>query len=59
MDTAFARRSLALNAIEKGRAWHWRLLPPGWVDLSFILQHGQIKTKQALKLPQLGFPSEP
>ena len=47
LDTAFARRSLALNAIEKGRAWHWRLLPAGWVDPSFILQHGQIKTKQA------------
>ena len=47
MDTPFARRSLALNAIEKGRAWHWRLLPAGWVDPGFILQHGQIKTKQA------------
>lgn len=47
LDTPFARHSLALNAIEKGRAWHWRLLPAGWVDPSFILQHGQIKTKQA------------
>jgi hypothetical protein len=47
LDTPFARRSLALNAIEKGRAWHWRLLPAGWVDPSFILEHGQIKTKQA------------
>ena len=47
LDTPFARRSLALNAIEKGHAWHWRLLPAGWVDPSFILRHGQIKTKQA------------
>lgn len=47
LDTPFAQRSLALNAIEKGRAWHWRLLPAGWVDHSFISQHGQIKTKQA------------
>lgn len=47
LDTPFAQRSLALNAIEKGRAWHWRLLPWGWIDPSFILQHGQIKTKQA------------
>ena len=47
MDSPFAQHSLALNAIEKGRAWHWRLLPAGWVDPSFILQHGQIKTKQA------------
>ena len=50
LDTPFARHSLALNAIEKGRAWHWRLLPPGWVDPSFILQHGQIKTKQAFAM---------
>ena len=50
LDTPFARRSLALNAIEKGRAWHWRLLPAGWVDPSFILQHGQMKTKQAFAI---------
>ena len=47
LDTPFARRSLALNAIEKGRAWHWRLLPAGWANPSFIFQQGQIKTKQA------------
>ena len=50
LNTPFARRSLALNAIEKGRAWHWRLLPAGWVDPSFILQHGQVKTKQAFAI---------
>jgi hypothetical protein len=50
LDTSFARSSLALNAIEKGRAWHWRLLPAGWVDPSFIFQHGQIKTKQAFAI---------
>jgi hypothetical protein len=47
LDTPFARRSLALNAIERGRAWHWRLLPAGWANTTFILRHGQIKTKRA------------
>jgi predicted nucleotidyltransferase component of viral defense system len=47
LDTPFARRSLALNAIEHGRAWHWRLLPAGWADPSFVLRHGQLKTKRA------------
>jgi hypothetical protein len=47
LDTPFGRRSLALNTIEHGRAWHWRLLPPGWVDIAFILRHGQLKTKRA------------
>jgi hypothetical protein len=47
LDTPFARHSLALNTIEKGRAWHWTLLPPGWINIPFILCHGQIKTKLA------------
>ena len=47
LDTPFARRSLALNAIEHGRAWHWRLLPAGWADPAFVLRHGQLKTKRA------------
>ena len=46
-EAPFARRSLALNAIERGRAWHWRLLPAGWANTTFILRHGQIKTKRA------------
>jgi hypothetical protein len=45
--TWFERRSLALNAIEHGRAWHWRLLPAGWANTDFILRHGQLKTKRA------------
>jgi len=45
--TPFARQSLALNTIERGRAWHWRLLPSGWADARFILRHGQSKTKRA------------
>jgi predicted nucleotidyltransferase component of viral defense system len=47
LDTQFARRSLALNTIERGRAWHWRLLPTGWANTAFILRHGQHKTKRA------------
>jgi hypothetical protein len=47
IHTPFERRSLALNAIERGRAWHWRLLPSGWADTDFILRHGQSKTKKA------------
>ena len=47
LDTPFARRSLALNVIERGRAWHWRLLPAGWADPAFVLRHGQPKTKRA------------
>src|SRR5438093_15568 len=45
--TPFERHSLALNAIEHGRAWHWRLLPTGWANTEFILRHGQLKTKRA------------
>ena len=45
--TPFEQQSLALNTIEHGRAWHWRLLPPGWADTAFILRHGQLKTKRA------------
>jgi predicted nucleotidyltransferase component of viral defense system len=50
LATPFAQRSLALNAIERGRAWHWRLLPAGWADTAFILRHGQHKTKRAFSL---------
>jgi len=45
--TPFERHSLALNAIEHGRAWHWRLLPAGWANMEFILRHGQLKAKRA------------
>ena len=45
--TPFEQQSVALNAIERGRAWHWRLLPAGWADTAFILRHGQLKTKRA------------
>ena len=47
LATPFERRSLALNAIERGRAWHWRLLPRGWADTAFVFRHGQLKTKRA------------
>jgi hypothetical protein len=47
VTTPFAQQSLALNTIERGRAWHWRLLPPGWADTAFILRHGQLKTRRA------------
>src|SRR5260370_7500830 len=47
LATPFERQSLALNTIERGRAWHWRLLPPGWADSAFILRHGQLKPNPA------------
>src|ERR1051325_1473502 len=47
LATPFERHSLALNTIERGRAWHWRLLPAGWADANFIFRHGQLKTKRA------------
>jgi hypothetical protein len=47
VTTPFEQQSLALNTIEHGRAWHWRLLPAGWADPAFILRHGQLKTKRA------------
>jgi len=55
LATPFERHSLALNTIERGRAWHWRRLPAGWVDPAFILRHGQLKTKGAFAtfLPRL------
>jgi hypothetical protein len=47
--TAFGRKQIALNVIERGRAWHWTKLPKGWFDLEFCLAHGQKKTKQTLR----------
>jgi hypothetical protein len=47
--TAFGKRQIALNVIERGRAWHWTKLPKGWFDLDFCLAHGQERTKQALR----------
>ena len=47
LATPFEQQSLALNTIEHGRAWHWRLLPAGWAESAFILRHGQLKTKRA------------
>ena len=47
--TAFGKKQIALNAIERGRAWHWSKLPKGWFDLKFCLEHGQKKTKAALR----------
>jgi hypothetical protein len=47
ISTPFEQQSVALNTIERGRAWHWRLLPAGWADTAFILRHGQLKTKRA------------
>jgi hypothetical protein len=41
ISTPFERHSLALNAIERGRAWHWRLLPAG--DQRFI--HPRIRSR--------------
>src|SRR5437667_12375893 len=64
--TPFERHSLALNTIEHGRAWHWRLLPAGWADTAFILRHGQLKTKRAfatffpsLKRAEFRLPKQP
>ena len=47
LETPFGRKSLALNVIERGRAWHWRQIPKGWLDVAFIMRHGQPKTKRA------------
>lgn len=47
--TAFAKKQIALNVIERGRAGHWTKLPRGWFDLDVCLTHGQKKTKQALR----------
>ena len=47
--TAFEKKQIALNVIERGRAWHWSQLPKGWFDLDFCLEHGQRKTKEALR----------
>lgn len=47
--TASGKKQIALNVIERGRAWHWTKLPKGWFDLDFCLAHGQMRTKQALR----------
>jgi hypothetical protein len=47
--TTFGKKQIALNVIERGRAWHWTKLPKGWFDLDFCLAHGQQKTKQTLR----------
>jgi len=47
--TAFEKKQIALNVIERGRAWHWTKLPKGWFDLEFCLRHGQKKTKRTLR----------
>ncbi|MBI4027322.1 MAG: hypothetical protein HY360_20220 [Verrucomicrobia bacterium] len=47
--TAFGKKQVALNVVERGRAWHWTKLPKGWFDLEFCLVHGQKKTKQVLR----------
>lgn len=47
--TEFGKKQIALNAIERGRAWHWSRLPKGWFDLKFCLAHGQNKTKRTLR----------
>ena len=47
--TPLGKKQIALNVIERGRAWHWTKLPKGWFDLDFCLAHGQKKTKQALR----------
>ena len=54
--TAFGKKQIALNVIERGRAWHWTKLPRGWFDLKFCLEHGQRKTKETLR--EL-FPEDP
>jgi len=46
---AFGRKQIALNVLERGRAWHWRRLPKGWFDLKFCLEHGQPTTKRTLR----------
>lgn len=45
----FQKRQIALNVIERGRAWHWRQIPSGWFDLPFCLEHGQKKTRAVLR----------
>jgi len=52
--TTFGKKQIALNVIERGRAWHWTKLPKGWFDLQFCLAHGQKKTKQTLRELFLG-----
>ena len=47
--TTSAKRQIALNVIERGRAWHWGKLPKGWFDLKFCLAHGQKRTQQTLR----------
>lgn len=47
--TPFGKKQVALNVIERGRAWHWTKLPKGWFDLDFCVAHGQKKTKQTLR----------
>ncbi len=47
--TSFGRKQVALNVIERGRAWHWTKLPEGWFDLKFCLKHGQKKTQETLR----------
>jgi hypothetical protein len=44
-----AKKQIALNVIERGRAWHWTKLPKGWFDLAYCLEHGQKRTKQTLR----------
>jgi len=46
--TAFGKKQIALNVVERGRAWHWTKLPKGWFDLKFCLWHGQKQTKRTL-----------
>ena len=45
----FGKKQIALNVIERGRAWHWTKLPKGWFDLKYCLEHGQRKTKETLR----------
>jgi hypothetical protein len=47
--TSAAKKQIALNVIERGRAWHWSKLPKGWFDLKFCLAHGQKRTQQTLR----------
>ena len=47
--TALGKKQIALNVVERGRAWHWTKLPEGWFDLECCLAHGQRKTKAALR----------
>jgi hypothetical protein len=47
--TEFGKKQIALNVIERGRAWHWTKLPKGWFNLKFCLEHGQKRTKQTLR----------